>query len=53
MDHEAILKEPSARESFPPSRGICHTVYAKVVKDDLTTSERDAWRKAVEAIEYD
>ena len=29
------------------------TVYAKGVKDDLTAAEREAWRKAVEAIEYD
>ena len=29
------------------------TVYAKGVKDDLTASERDAWRKAVEAINND
>ena len=29
------------------------TVYAKGVKDDLTASERDAWRKAVEAIDND
>lgn len=29
------------------------TVYAKGVKDDLTASERDAWRKAVEVIDND
>ena len=29
------------------------TVYAKGVKDDLTAAEREAWRKAVEAIEND
>ena len=29
------------------------TVYAKGVKDDLTATERDAWRKAVEAIDHD
>ena len=29
------------------------TVYAKGVKDDLTATEREAWRKAVEAIEND
>ena len=29
------------------------TVYAKGVKDDLTATERDAWRKAVEAIHND
>ncbi len=29
------------------------TVYAKGVKDDLTAAEREAWRKAVEAIDYD
>ena len=29
------------------------TLYAKGVKDDLTAAERDAWRKAVEAINND
>ena len=29
------------------------TVYAKGVKDDLTPAEREAWRKAVEAIDHD
>ena len=29
------------------------TVYAKGVKDDLTACERDAWRKAVGAINSD
>ena len=29
------------------------TVFAKGIKDDLTAAEREAWRKAVEAIEYD
>ena len=29
------------------------TLYAKGIKDDLTAAERDAWRKAVEAIEND
>ena len=29
------------------------TVYAKGIKDDLTPAEREAWRKAVEAIEHD
>ena len=29
------------------------TVYAKGAKDDLTAAERDAWRRAVEAIEND
>ena len=29
------------------------TVYAKGVKDDLTATERDAWRKAVKAIDHD
>lgn len=29
------------------------TLYAKGVKDDLTAAERDAWRKAVEAISND
>ena len=29
------------------------TVYAKGAKDDLTTTEREAWRKAVEAIDND
>ena len=29
------------------------TVYAKGVKDDLTATGRDAWRKAVEAIDHD
>ena len=29
------------------------TLYAKGVKDDLTGAERDAWRKAVEAINND
>ena len=29
------------------------TVYAKGVKDDLTAAERDAWRRAVEAIDHD
>ena len=29
------------------------TVYAKGAKDDLTAAERDAWRKAVEAIDND
>lgn len=29
------------------------TVYAKGVKDDLAPAEREAWRKAVEAIEHD
>ena len=29
------------------------TLYAKGVKDDLTTAEHDAWRKAVEAIDND
>ena len=27
------------------------TLYAKGVKDDLTAAERDAWRRAVEAID--
>ena len=29
------------------------TLWAKGVKDDLTTAEHDAWRKAVEAIDND
>ena len=29
------------------------TVYAKGVKDDLTVAEREAWRRAVEAIDND
>ena len=29
------------------------TVYAKGVKDDLTAAEREAWRRAVEAIDND
>ena len=29
------------------------TVYAKGVKDDLTAAEREAWRKAAEAIDND
>ena len=29
------------------------TVYAKGAKDDLTGAERDAWRRAVEAIDND
>ena len=29
------------------------TVYAKGAKDDLTAAERDAWRRAVEAINDD
>ena len=29
------------------------TVYAKGVKDDLTAAEREAWRKAVKAIDND
>ena len=29
------------------------TLYAKGVKDDLTTAERELWRKAVEAIDND
>lgn len=29
------------------------TVYGKSVKDDLTPSERAAWRRAVEAIQHD
>ncbi len=28
-------------------------VYAKGEKDDLTAAERDAWRRAVEAIDND
>ena len=46
------------------SRTICYwvtkedhiyllTVYAKGAKDDLTAAERDAWRRAVEAINND
>ena len=29
------------------------TVYAKGARDDLTAAERDAWRRAVEAIDND
>ncbi len=29
------------------------TVYAKGAKDDLTSAEREAWRRAVEAIDND
>ena len=29
------------------------TVYAKSVKDDMTATEHDAWRKAVEPIDHD
>ena len=32
---------------------ICSPFNAKGVKDDLTAAERDAWRKAVEAINND
>ena len=29
------------------------TLFAKAAKDDLTAAERDAWRRAVEAIDND